>query len=152
MLTTQIERFTDILPELQVLFPKHWEELALNRDKVPLDPMYEIYLQRDSLNQVIVVTLREEGEIRGYFIGFINPGLHYRSCLTCIMDIFYVDPPHRNRAGGLLIFRALEKECKRRGVQRMFVGSKVHKDASRLFEALKFNKVEVFYSKWIGEA
>lgn len=151
MLTTQIERFTDILRELQVLFPRHWEELALNRDKVPLDPMYEIYLQRDTLNQVIVVTLREEGYIRGYFIGFINPGLHYRNCLTCIMDIFYVDPAHRNKMGGLMIFRALEKECKRRGVQRMFVGSKVHKDASKLFEALKFTKVEVFYSKWLGD-
>lgn len=151
MLTTQIERFTDILGEMQALFPQHWEELALHRDKVPLDPMYEIYLERDKRNEMVVVTLREEGAMRGYFIGFINPGLHYRTCLTCIMDIFYVDPPYRNRMGGLMIFRALEKECKRRGVKRMYVGSKVHKDASKLFEALNFTKVETFYSKWIGE-
>lgn len=150
MITAQIERFTDILPELQVLFPKHWEELALNRDKVPLDPMYEIYLARDAVDEMVVVTLRELGEIRGYFIGFINPGLHYRTCLTCIMDIFYVDPPHRGRRGGIMLFRALEAELRRRNVQRMFVGSKVHKDASRLFEALGYNKVEVYYSKWLG--
>jgi len=151
MLTPQVESFTELQPILKEVFPRHWEELALNKDKVPLDPMYEIYFERDKRGEVLLVTLREEGEIAGYFIGFINPGLHYRTCLTCIMDIFYVKPEHRNKRGGVILFKAVEKECKRRGVQRIYAGSKLHKDSGRLFEALGYNKIEAYYSRWIGD-
>lgn len=151
MLTTHIESFTELQPQLKELFPAHWKELALNQDKVPLDPMYEVYFERDRRGEVLLVTLRERGEIAGYFIGFINPGLHYRTCLTCIMDIFYVKPEHRNKMGGVRLFKAVEKECKRRGVQRIYAGSKLHKDSSRLFEALGYNRVETYFSKWVGE-
>lgn len=150
MLTAQIESFTERLDEFKPLFPLHWEELALNKDKVPLVPMYEVYIERESRGELLFVTLRELGEPVGYFIGFIAPGLHYRTCLTCTMDIFFVRPDKRNGMGGLKLFRTVEKELKRRGVQRWFVGSKCHADASRLFEALKFEKVEVYYSKWLG--
>lgn len=151
MLTTQIESFTQLQPQLKDIFPKHWEELALNRDKVPLDPMYEVYFDRDARGEVLLVTLREVGEICGYFIGFINPGLHYRTCLTCIMDIFYVKPEHRNKRGGVKLFKAVETELKRRGVQRIYVGSKDHKPSGRLFEMLGYTQIETYYSKWIGE-
>lgn len=150
MLTAQLESFTEQLEEFKPLFPLHWEELALNKDVVPLDPMYEIYIEREKRGELLFVTLRELGVPVGYFIGFIAPGLHYRTCLTCTMDIFFVHPDKRNGTGGLKLFRFVEKELKRRGVQRWFVGSKCHADASRLFEALKFSKVEVYYSKWIG--
>lgn len=150
MLTAQLESFTERLEEFKPLFPLHWEELALNKDVVPLNPMYEIYIEREKRGELLFVTLRELGEPVGYFIGFIAPGLHYKTCLTCTMDIFFVRPDKRNGMGGLKLFRFVEKELKRRGVQRWFVGSKCHADASRLFEALKFERVEIYYSKWIG--
>jgi GNAT superfamily N-acetyltransferase len=151
MLTTQIESFTERLEEFRPLFPLHWEELALNRDKVPLDPQYDIYLERERRGELLFVTMREDGAPVGYFIGFIAPGLHYRTCLTCTMDIFYVHPSKRAQGlPGIRLFRAVEKELRRRGVQRWFAGSKVHADASALFERLAFERVEVYYSKWLG--
>jgi GNAT superfamily N-acetyltransferase len=149
MLTAQVESFTDALDELKRLLPLHYEELALNKDSVPLDPQYEIYLQRDSAGEVVFVTLRDLGVLVGYFIGFVAPGLHYRTCLTCTMDIFYVVPDSRGARGGVRLFKAVESELKRRGVDRWFVGSKVHKDASKLFEYLDFSKVETYYSKML---
>jgi GNAT superfamily N-acetyltransferase len=128
----------------------HYEELALNKDRVPLDPQYDEYLRRDAVGGVIFVTLRDAGELVGYFVGFIAPGLHYQTCLTCHLDIFYLRPDKRGARGGVILFKAVETELKRRGVQRWFVGSKAHKDASRLFEALDFTHVETTYSKWIG--
>lgn len=151
MITAQVESLTETLPEMIPLFPLHWEELALNRDKVPLDPQYEVYLERDKRGEVILVTLREAGALMGYFVGFIAPGLHYRSCLTCTMDIFYVHPDHRGKRGGVKLFSFVRDELKRRGVQRWFVGSKWHKDASRLFEFMGFDKVETYYSMWLGD-
>lgn len=149
--TAQVESLTEHLGALKEMFPEHWEALALNKDKVPLDPQYDIYLQRDALGQVIFVTLRGDGKIIGYFVGFVAPGLHYQTCLTLTMDIFWVRPEHRNGRAGIKLFREVEREARRRGVQRWFAGSKVHADASVLFERLGFEKVEIYYSKWLGE-
>lgn len=149
MITAQVESLTERLEEMKPLFPMHWEELALNKDKVPLDPQYDIYLERDRRGEVLFITLRDLGELVGYFVGFIAPGLHYRTCLTLTMDIFYVRPDKRGRCG-VKLFRAVEDEAKRRGVQRMFLGSKCHADASWLFERLGCEKVEVYFTKWLG--
>lgn len=151
MLTCQIESFTEILDELKPLFPSHYEELALNKDKVPLSPQYDIYLSKDAAGEVLTVTLRDGGKLAGYYIGFIGPGLHYSTCLTLQMDIFYVYPSFRGNGGGSILFKFVEQEAKRRGVQRMFVGSKCHKEASWLFEHLGYDKCEVFYTAWLGD-
>lgn len=150
MITAQVENLTERLEEMKPLFPLHWEELALNKDRVPLDPQYDVYLERDARGEVLFVTLRELGELVGYFVGFVVPGLHYRTCLTLTMDIFYVRPDKRGRCG-VKLFREVEREAKRRGVKRMFVGSKCHKDASWLFERLGYEEVERYYSKWMGD-
>lgn len=151
MLTVCVESFTDGIEELKVLLPMHWEELALNRDKVPLSPNWEEYKERDANGSIIYVTLRNKGYLVGYFVGFIAPGMHYTTCLTCIMDIFYIHPDVRGQFGGVKLFRFVEKELKRRGVQRMVVGSKNHKDASCLFDFLGYTMIETFYSVWLGE-
>lgn len=150
MISAQVESLTERLEEMKPLFPAHWAELALDQDKVPLDPQYEIYLERDRRGEVILVTIREDGSLVGYFVGFIAPGLHYRTCLTCTMDLFYVWPEARGAGAGFLLFRTVEQECRRRGVQRMFVGSKLHSDASWLFDRLGYLPVERYYSTWLG--
>ena len=149
-LTAQVEDLTERLEDLKPFFPMHWEELALNQKQVPLDPQYDVYLRKDAAGEVMLVTLRKAGEMVGYFVGFIGPGLHYKTCLTLTMDIFYILPEHRGEGGGFVLFKAVEAEARRRGVQRMFVGSKMHKDASWLFEKLGYEAVENFYCLWMG--
>jgi len=151
MLTAQVESLTERLEDLKPFFPRHWEELALNQKQVPLDPQYDVYLEKDAAGQVMLVTLRAGGDLAGYFIGFVQPGLHYKTCLTLTMDIFYVLPEHRGKMGGVILFKAVEAEARRRGVKRMFVGSKLHKDASWLFERLGYEEVERFYCLWLGD-
>lgn len=151
MITFAVESFKEQLPEFQYLLPQHWEELALNRDKVPLDPQWEVYFSFEDAGQLLFVTAREAGEIIGYFIGFVKPGLHYKTCLTCQMDIFYIRKDKRNGRLGIKLFQFVEKELRRRGVDRWFVGSKLHADASSLFKYLKFDPVETYYTKWLGD-
>ena len=151
MLTAQPEPFAPFLEEVKPMLDLHYDELALNRDKVPLSPQYEEYLRRDALGMVVTITLRKDGQLVGYWSGFKAPALHYSTCLTLHMDIFFVHPDYRDGSAGIKLFKAMEKEAKRQGVQRLFVGSKVHKDASRLFEALKYTKVETTYSAWLGD-
>lgn len=151
MITFEVESFADSLEELKPILPLHYEELALNKDKVPLSPQYDVYLQREMLGELVFITARIEGELMGYFIGFVSPGLHYSTCLTCLMDIFYIHPEHRGSSFGFKLFTFVEQELRRRNVDRWFVGSKVHLDASWLFEKLGFDRVEVVYSKYMGD-
>lgn len=151
MITILVESLTERLEELKPLFPEHFKELALNQDKVPLDPQYAIYLQRDARGEVLFVAARVPGQLIGYFVGFVAPGLHYQTCLTLTLDIFYVHPDYRHQGAGFRLFKAVEAEAKRRGVQRMFVGSKLHKDASWLFERLGYEPCEMYYTTWLGD-
>jgi len=151
MLTIEVEAYSSVIPELRPLLHEHYKELALNQDKVPLQPRWGVYEQAEAADDLLMVICRDNGTVIGYFVGFIAPGLHYETCLTCKMDIFYVAPSHRGGSLGIRLFKYVERELKARGVQRIFVGSKCHADASVLFERLKYSKVEVYYSKWIGD-
>lgn len=151
MITCHVESFEERLGELQVLLPLHYRELALNQDKVPLSPRYGDYIDRERVGGLLFVTLRDAGELVGYFIGFIAPGLHYSTCLTCTMDIFCVHPERRKGSAGVRMFRFVEAELRRRGVQRWFMGSKIHADASALFKRIGAAPVETYFSKWLGE-
>ena len=151
MITAHVESFEENLEYLKPLLPIHYKELALNQDKVPLSPQFDKYVATEKQGGLIFVTLRSAGQMVGYFIGFIAPGLHYSTCLTCQMDIFYVLPKHRGSGTGFQLFKFVEQQLKKRGVQRMFVGSKMHKDASWLFEKLNYTPVETYYSAWLGD-
>jgi len=150
MLTAAPEQWPAFIEEAKPLLPLHYAELALNQDKVPLSPQYHVYAERDALGQVMVIAMRDAGKLIGYFIGFVAPGLHYSTCLTLHLDIFWLHPDHRGKSGGMMLFAAVEAEAKRRGVQRMFVGSKCHMDASWMFERLGYTRVETTYSCWLG--
>ena len=151
MITFMLESGREQLPELMKLFPVHFQELALNKEKAPLDPQIDIYMERERRGELMFVAVRKTGELIGYFIGFVAPGLHYKTCLTLTMDIFYIAPEHRGSSAGYKLFKFVEQEAKNRGVKRMFVGSKVHSDASWLFEKLGYEKVETYYSAWLGD-
>lgn len=151
MITFHVESFTASLPEFRPLLPVHWKELALNQEHVPLEPQWEVYFERERRGELLFVAAREEGKIVGYYIAFIAPGLHYANCLTCTTDIFFIHPEKRVAMTSLKLFKFVEEELRRRGVKRWFIGSKVHADASAIFERLKFERVEVYYSKWMGD-
>lgn len=161
MLFVQVETYQQFIDDaLGEILEEQYEDLALNKDKVPLDPQLHIYREREEKGELLVMSMRQrhqlgggfDDELAGYFIGFIAPGLHYQTCLTCTMDIFYVRPKFRdNLLAGRRLFRAVEKELKTRGVDRWFVGTKLNKDVGRLFESLKFEPVEMYYAKWLGK-
>lgn len=150
MITTAVERLEHILDEVKLLLPEHYEKLALDKSGSPLDPMYEVYLEREQDGQISVVTLRDNGQLIGYWVAFICPGLHYRTVLTSTMDIWNVKPEYAHTTAPLRLIKAVEAEMRRRGVKRWFAGEKLHKPCGRLFEAVGMRKIESTYSKWLG--
>lgn len=153
MLTAIPETFIAQLDEFKTLTGAHYLELALNQDKVPLDPQWDVYDSYEQAGRLVYIALRDAGELIGYVICMVAPGLHYKTCLTATMDILFVNPEKRDKAakGALMLVDAMEKELRRRGVQRWFMGTKLHKDIGAIFKRRKFVPVEMTYTKWLGD-
>lgn len=160
MITCQVEDAGPFMKEVRPLLPLHYAELAANQDKVPLDPQWDVYEERHRRGEILLVTAREGGALIGYFVGFVCPALHYRTCLTLTMDIFWLEPLARaqdslDRVEADMVctdlFAVVKQEAIRRGVKRPFFGSKSFKDAHVLFESLGMHEAERYFSAWWGE-
>lgn len=160
MITAHVESLTTTLEELKPLFRPHYEELALDQDRVPLDPEWSYYYDRDAAGQALCVVLRDGGAVVGYFVGFIAPHPHYRTCLTLTQDLFWLHPDYRDGDSlqGLeaemlatTLLKTVKAEGVRRGVKRAFFGSKWHKSAALVFDDLGMKPADLYYSAWWGE-
>ncbi len=154
MLTASIEKFCDNLDEFKTVAAAHYDEISEHKSHgIPLNPQYEVYLRREELGELLFIALRDAGKMVGYLMSFITPGLHYADCLTSIGDIFFVYPKDRGRFGGVMLFKAWENECRRRGVKLMCAGIKIkHADqAKRLMEVMQFFEAEIMFWKFLED-
>jgi N-acetylglutamate synthase-like GNAT family acetyltransferase len=150
MITACVESFLTLLPEMKPLLAKHYDALSLHKAKgFPLDPQYFAYAQDEAEGRLFIMALRRDGRLIGYWVAFVSPGRHYQTCLTSIMDIWYVDPEHMAGKAPLILVKAVERELRRRGVNLWFAGEKLHLSCGRFFEKLGFEKVEATYAKWL---
>lgn len=153
MLTAQIEPFEPAKDELAQIFLRHWEELALFRDKMPLDPQYGEYVNRNRSGVLFLATMRWDGDIVAYYIAQVAPGFHYNSTLCGIGDICYVVPEFRDRGLAYPLFRLVERELRRRGVKVWYSGWKTANPLGmdKLLPALGFGPADSYTAKWIGD-
>lgn len=109
MITFQPERIGDVREEVWPLLLRHWDEIALNKEHVPLNPDWEGYQRLDDAGMLHVTTARSDGEIVGYSSYLMVPNLHYRTMLVADCDIFYLAPEHRRGMTGIQLLRAAER-------------------------------------------
>lgn len=148
MITAQVESFTDGIEELKPILPLHHAELAIDPIEIPLDPKWDLYRQRDAAGQILYITLRKQGALMGYFIGFLVESLH-NDLRLCVQDIHYVLKSERRHGAGSILFNAVEAELKRRGKFRWIVAEKVHMAGGDFFEKHGFTHIERSYWKMV---
>jgi hypothetical protein len=151
MITFQVEDWFAVRAEMAPLWFQHWEEVAMNRDKIKLDPDFAAYDFLATSGQLHIVVARKEGEVIGYHFTMVRPHLHYRTSLSGITDIYYIAPAHRAGRTPLRFFEFVEKTLKERGVQKLFTGTKLSLDAGPLFEKMGWTETERLYTKMIGD-
>lgn len=153
MITAQVESFECAIPEIKEIINEHWEELALNKARVPLAPQWEEYVRREKSGTLFLTTVRKDAKIAAYYIAQVAPGFHYSQTLTGTMDIAYVIPKFRERGLAIPLFRCVECEMRRRGVQVWYSGFKSHNPLGmdKLLNRLGFEPADVYCQKWLGE-
>jgi ribosomal protein S18 acetylase RimI-like enzyme len=154
MIDIKAEGFFDCLSELQTLFPAHWQELGLFRNRMPLSPNWRVYSALETAGELLTVIARKDGKIIGYYVARICFGLHYASTITGQMDMMWIEKSFRNRGIGVKLFQVVETEMKNRKVEIWYSGSKVcgphHKSMDKLLRWMDFEPVDLHYGKWIG--
>ena len=138
----------DIFDELKLVIPQHYEELCVTKE-YELDPDWDMFARTAEAGCLRTITVRNDGELIGYMIFFIQPHPHYRQCKTAFEDLYYVKPEYRKGRIGIKMFQYAEKVLKQTGVNRIILGTKVHLDNSRLFEYLGYKHTDKVFSKII---
>jgi hypothetical protein len=156
MITYQKESFRPLIDELHGIIEIHWEEVALDREAIPLNPWWDKYLRLELEGILHVLTVRDSGRLVGYYFGLVCPHLHYAQSITGHTDIFYLDPEYRTGYTGIKLFIEAEKMLRRLNVQKMYIANKVHStvhgrkqtlDMEPMFTRLGFRFIEKHYAK-----
>ena len=147
MITFQKESWIDLLPELPAIFLAHWEEVALERTVIPLEPDWERYSRMDLEGVSHMLTVRDDGILVGYYHAIVMPHLHYRSSKTAWSDLIYLHPEYRKGLTGYKMLKHAEKMLKDLGVQRSYLMTKAHLPINILMKRLKYRLVERTFTK-----
>jgi GNAT superfamily N-acetyltransferase len=131
---------------------RHWREIALNQDEVPLDPNWDRYFEYDLLNILQTLTVRSNGVLVGYVFMLVFPPLHYASTIWAQSDMVWLDPAYRSGWTGVRMFREAEAGMRRLGVKVVVLSEQLHFDTrlGNLYKRLGFKHTENLFSKFIG--
>jgi hypothetical protein len=140
-------RFAFIAQELPPLFEKHWREVALNHDSVPLSPDWERYFQLDAKGILQVLTVRVDGDLVGYHFLTVYPHLHYAKTWWAETDIFWLHPDHRQGLTGYKLLKLPRDWLRAAGVKHHTLRTKLHIPSFEpILQRLGYVPIETVYS------
>lgn len=152
LITTHVEKFSDCYIEMQELNKEHYKEVSAHKKHgFDLKPDYTRYFIEENKGSLIYITLRCQGELVGYYIGFLQSDLHYLDCTLCFQDIFFISLKARGQNAFPLLLNAVECEAKRRGANRITFGAKYNKQ-SHIVKPLTdagYTPFEIHLIKWL---
>lgn len=148
MMTFQIESVEKWASECGPLVYAHWQELGMDLD-LPIAPAYQKMKAMEDLGMFKVITVRESGRLVGYLLAVFSPHLHYtNSAPMFLVDAYYISPESRTGTGAKLI-RFTESTAKRLGAIKIYLTCKIHRDHTKLFEALGYQLSDYCFIKRI---
>lgn len=136
-----------VYDEIQELLRLHWEEIALNKDIIKLNPDWEQYEEAEKAGALRGFTAREDGKLVGYFVVLVNRSLHYKDHLFANNDIIFLHPEHRKGLAGVKLIKFAVDCLRADGVSMLFINTKVHRPFGPVLERLGFNHIENVFSK-----
>lgn len=148
MTTFQLESVEKWAAECEPLVYAHWQELGLDLD-LEIAPDYSKMKALEDFGCFKVITARDDGKLVGYLLAVFSVHLHYRSSPPMfIVDAYYIAPAYRDGTGARLI-RFAETAARRLGAIKMYLSCKVHRDHTKLFEALGYKLSDYAFIKRI---
>lgn len=148
--TYQQEPWSSIESEIAGLIGAHWEEIAVNKDKIALNLDYGVYRELERIGMLHVTTVRADGRLVGYYGNLVRPHPHYRTTKFAFLDGYFLLGEFRNAQVGVRLFQEMEKAMRAIGVECIYTGVKLHRDVGPLLERLGWKPTEMMYAKYTG--
>lgn len=147
MITFNEETVMGVADEIEPLLQKHYEEVALHRDVVKLDPDWAKYVALEEMGDVHVFTVRDNGELVGYGVFFMSWHVHYKLLRVAQNDILYIRPDRRHGTLASRFINHCEARLKLFGAQKVTFHIKRHLDWSPLLVRKGYDQEEIIMGK-----
>lgn len=137
-------RWGDVVGELSQLFPLHHREVGL-ADTCAMN--YRAYEALARSGDFVVVVLRVQGAIVGYWTLLVSPFLHSMGKRVAHTDLVFVREEFRSRVAWKALYNKVKEILLARGVDFWFVGSKAKKPLAALLSREGFELEEMSFVK-----
>ncbi len=126
-LTIDFMRIDDALSGgLEDLLAEHWDEVALDKDVVPLDVDWDRYRVLERQGGLKSLAAKRGGRLIGYNAFFIQHPMHYKAQTWAINDVLYLTPAERTTMLGPRMIREAEARLPKFGVKKVIYHAKFH--------------------------
>ena len=146
-----LDDWDTVKDEVDELFYKHWDDVALNKDKIKLNPDWDFYDILNKAGYLLAYTVRVGAKLVGYLIVVTKKHPHYKDHTFAASDIVFIDKDYRKGLVGYNLIKFATADLKGKGVSVFLVGTKVHKPFDPILNRLGFNLIERIHSKYLGE-
>lgn len=134
----------------QKLLEAHWQEIALNKRVMRLDPDWHRYYaleEQGSLLTLIACPPEDEEHLVGYSVNFLQPHLHYRDLFTCANDVLFVTKEQRRTGLGPRLILATETAAIDHGAKFIMWHAKQSTALDALLPKMGYGVQDIVYSK-----
>lgn len=146
-LTFSKETVFGVADEVSPLLQMHYEEVALHKDVVDLDPDWARYAAMEERGDCHVYTARHEGSLVGYAVFFLSNHIHYMGLRVASNDILFMHPAYRRGTNSIRFINWVEEQIKRLGVKKIVWHIKVKNDWSAILHRNGYETEEVIVGK-----
>jgi len=143
------EFLSTIEADIKNLLVDHWEEIALNKENIKLNPNWEAYYEIESKGKLSFFSVRDNGVLVGYFVAFVDNNIHYQDHVFATNDVIFIDKKYRKSSVGANLIRFAEECLRDDGVSVLVINTKIHQPFDELLDHLGFNNIERVYSKYL---
>jgi len=145
------ERLEEILPELQALQRRHYDETEREREGREFAADYERLIDMERAGQLMQFTARlsDTGELVGslmiYLIASVSNGALY-----CQEGEFYIVPEHRGGFMAVRLWQFAERAAERADCEESVCESRLENGADRLARFMKYEPRAIKFAKRLG--
>ena len=141
-----IENLAKVRHEIEPLLEQHWQEIALNKDIIKMNPDWEAYARLDAVNSLRIYTARKDDQLMGYFVVLVSKSLHYRDHLFANNDVIFLSKSARKGLTGVKLIKYAIESLAAEGITKLHINTKAHQPFDAILERLKFEAIERVYS------
>lgn len=152
-LSFQIEDVDTFARDGAGIFPRHFEELSLHKDKIKFGLDFDLYRKVEKEGLTHILTVRDDGKMIGYIVSLVvkHHPHNMDSGLYSTTDMFYVLPEYRATGRGIGVKMLIENERRLRelGVTRMSISTKLKDAHLEFFIKMGYEPTDLVFHKML---